>query len=338
MRWGRKTVVYSGVIFCLFCHKLTNPTVKRVGLNIVRTQDGVMTWRDYEVYITRHFQRLFPGASVRHDVNRLGVLSKVERQIDVLIEGKVAGFDLTIVIDCKYFGKKVDVKDVDEFLGYLHDLRASKGILITTNGYTQAAYNRAMNDTRDVELRIIEFKDLEQYQGFMAIPYFGAHGAVVSAPDGWVVDASPPEPQLAAFYPMGLSRGEAFHTEGYIYFSYSKKDVKWPSLEHLLKTQEQDIRAHYKNPRFAHEPVQLRDDSVCRVRHLEANEIPNTIESTLFLDFPDVILYLNLLAPGSKHSEYLKKLYWIAEKLIKVNVLYNTATKPLALWKNEPDA
>ena len=59
-----------------------------------------MNWRDYEVYITRHFQRLFPGASVRHDVRRLGVLSKVERQIDILIEGNVAGFNLTIVIDC----------------------------------------------------------------------------------------------------------------------------------------------------------------------------------------------------------------------------------------------
>lgn len=297
-----------------------------------------MNWRDYEVYITRHFQRLFPGASVRHDVKRLGILSKVERQIDVLIEGNVAGFELTIVIDCKYFGKKVDVKDVDEFLGYLHDLRASKGILITNNGYTDAAYNRAMNDTRDVELRIIEFKDLERYQAFMAIPYFGAHGAVVSAPDGWVVDSTPPKPQLAAFYPMGLSLGEAFHSEGYIYLAYSKKDAKWPNLEHLLETQEQGIRSHYKHPRFAHEPIQLRDDCVCRVRHLEAEEIPNTIESTLFLDFPEVIIYLNLLAPRSKHSEYLKKLYWIAEKLIKVVVVYNAATKPLAFWKNEPEA
>jgi hypothetical protein len=296
-----------------------------------------MNWRDYEIYITRHFQRLFPSASVRHDVRRLGVLSKVERQIDILIEGNIAGFALTIVVDCKYFGKKVDVKDVDEFLGYLHDLRASKGILITNTGYTQAAHNRAMNDTRDVELRIIELKDLERYQGFLAIAYAGAHGAVLSAPEGWVIDSSPPKPQLAAFHPMGLSRSEAFHAEGYIYFSYSKKDAKWPSLEHLLETQEQGIRSHYKHARFAHEPIQLRDDCTCRVRHLEADDIPHTIESTLFLDFPEVIFYLNLLAPRSKHSEYLKKLYWIGEKLIKVTVIYDAATKPLTFVKNEPE-
>jgi predicted helicase len=129
-----------------------------------------VNWRDYEIFITRHFQRLFPEASILHNVRRTGVISKVERQIDILIEGKVAGFNLSIIVDCKYFGKKVDVKDVDEFLGYLHDLRASKGVLITNHGYSDAAYNRAMYDTRDVEIRIIGIDDLERFQGFIAIP------------------------------------------------------------------------------------------------------------------------------------------------------------------------
>ena len=62
--------------------------------------------------------------------------------------------------------------------------------------------------------------------------------------------------------------------------------------------------------------------------------MPHTIESTLFLDFPEVIVYLNLLAPTIKHCEYLKKLYWIGEKLIKVNVFYDATRKPLALWEN----
>ncbi len=291
-----------------------------------------MNWRDYEIYITRHFQRLFPGASVLHDVKRVGVISKIERQIDILVQGKIAGFDLTIVIDCKYFGKKVDVKDVDEFVGYLQDLRASKGVLITNSGYTDAAYNRAQNDTRDIELRIIELEHLERYQAFMAIPYFGAHGAIVSAPDGWIVDASPPHPQLVAFYPHGLSQQEAFRFDGYIYLSYSNKNGERSSLEHLLQTQERNIRAHYQSPRFEHETIHVRDDCSCRLRHLEADEIPSTVESTLFLDFPDVTIFLNLLAPKLKHPDYLKKLLWIAEKLIKLAVLYDALEKPLALW------
>ena len=203
-----------------------------------------LNWKDYEIYITRHFQKLFPEASIQHNVRRLGLLSKTERQIDILIEGTIAGFALTIIVDCKYFGQKVDVKEVDSFLGYLHDLKASKGVLITNNGYTEAAYNRAMYDTRDVELRIIDFKDLDKYQGFIAIPYFGKHGAIIPAPDGWVVDSRPNSSirkmgrgQLAALYPAGLSAGEAFHSEGFIYFSYSHKDKKWPNLEHLLAVQ-----------------------------------------------------------------------------------------------------
>jgi hypothetical protein len=295
-----------------------------------------MNWRDYEVCITRHFQRLFPGASVQHDVKRAGIISKVQRQIDILVEGRIAGFDLTIVIDCKYFGKKVDVKDVDEFVGYLHDLRVSKGVLITNCGYTEAAYNRATNDTRDIELRIIKFGDLEQYQAFIAIPYFGAHGAVVSSPDGWLLDISPPVPQIVAFYPLGLSRQEAFHSEGYIYLSCSRKDAEWPNIEHLLSVQEEHIKAHYSMPRFAHEPIRLRDDCACRLRHLEATEMSGTIESTLFLDFPEIIIYLVLLAPKSKHPEYLKKLCWIAEKMVKLVVIYGAREQPLTVCKGEP--
>jgi len=300
-----------------------------------------VNWKDYEIYITRHFQKLFPGASIQHDVRRLGLISKTERQIDILIEGRIAGFALTIVVDCKYFGKKVDVKEVDSFLGYLHDLKASKGILITNQGYTEAAYNRAMYDTRDVELRIIDFNDLEKYQGFLAIPYFGAHGAIVPAPDGWIIDSKPQIHKfhkkakpgiIAALYPAGLSEMEAFHREGYIYFSYSHKDKKWPNLDHLLAIQEANIKAHYKNPRIKYEEINLRDDCRARVRHLEAEEMRDTIESTLFLDFPKVIIYINLLAPSSKHTDYLKKLYWIGEKFIKVNVLYDTSKRPIRVW------
>jgi hypothetical protein len=53
-----------------------------------------MKWRDYEIYIHKHFQALFPDADIRHNVKKLGVISKAERQIDIYIEGKITGFDL----------------------------------------------------------------------------------------------------------------------------------------------------------------------------------------------------------------------------------------------------
>jgi hypothetical protein len=238
-------------------------------------------------------------------------------------------------VDCKYFGKKVDVKDVDEFLGYLQDLKASKGVLITNNGYTEAAINRARFDTRDIELRIISTTELEAFQSFLAVAYFGSDGVVISAPDGWLIDASPPRPQLAAFHPLGVSRDEAFHTEGYIYLAYSRKDANWPSLEHLLQFQEEKIRKHYQSPRIDYETRPLWEKRIARIRYLEASELRDTCESTLFLDFDDHIIYLNLLAPLAKRETYFRNLLWISEKLVPVKVVYGPDSIPIATPRRE---
>lgn len=292
-----------------------------------------MSWRDYEIYITRHFQKIFPDAAIRHDVKQEGLLSKTQRQIDILIEGKIAGFNLKLVVDCKYFNKKIDVKQVDSFVGFLADLKASKGILITNKGYSPAAYNRAMYDTRDIELRIIDFKDLEAYQGFIAVPYFGKHGAVISTPDGWVVDSNPPVPhQLAALYPAGLSVEEALNFEGYISFSYSIKNSEWPNLEHLLAHQEANIRNHYSNPRLEYGRVDIGREDLARIRYLEADEIRGTTEETLFIDSAESIVFLTLLSPTEKFDQYQKKLHWVAEKMIHVQLLYDSNGQPMSAW------
>ena len=147
-----------------------------------------MSWRDYELYITKHFQKLFPDASISHNVKRKGVVSHTARQIDILIEQAIAGITLTVVVDCKLFNKKVTINHVESFLSFLRDVKASKGILITNVGYTKGANKRAMYDTQDIELRIIDFRDLEKFQAFVAVPYSGSHCAIVSAPDGWIAD------------------------------------------------------------------------------------------------------------------------------------------------------
>jgi hypothetical protein len=52
-----------------------------------------------------------------------------------------------------------------------------------------------------------------------------------------------------------------------------------------------------------------------------------TLEYTLFLDFPDVIIFIVLLTPTSKEREYLKKLEWVGQKLIKGKMLYEHLEK-----------
>ncbi|MHC4088879.1 MAG: restriction endonuclease [Planctomycetota bacterium] len=289
-----------------------------------------MDWREYEIYITRHLQRAFPGTSITHNVRVPGVVSQIERQIDILIKQTVAGFEVTIVVDCKYFSTKIDVKEVDSFVGFLADVRASKGILITNTGFTQAAYNRATYDTRDIELRILNFQDLERFQSFLAIPYSGKHGAVVSAPDGWAIDGRTVEGKyLCSMYPAGLSREEAFNTEGFIYVRFSKKDKQWPDLPTLLARQEANIKADYRNPRIEFVETIQREDCPVFLRVTEAEEFAGTLDYTLFLDFPEVVIFLTLLTPTDKAEAYRRKLEWVGEKLKKLRMLYDASAKPI---------
>ena len=291
-----------------------------------------MKWKEYEIYINRHFKRLFPNADIKHNVRRQGIVSKTMRQIDILVDAQVVGFPITIVIDCKCFSKKVDVKDVESFLSFLDDLKISKGIMITNVGYSEAAYNRATYDTRDVELRIINFSDLERFQGFGGIPYSRGHCAIVSAPDGWILDAAGKKGDyVASLYPAGLTHDEALAVEGFIYVVFSHKDRKWPDLPHLLANQDAGIKESYRHPRFEYIRTIKRDDCDTRLRVLDTQELGNRMEYTLFLDFPEVILFFNLLTPRVKADEYRRKLEWIGEKLIKGKVIYSASKKPIRI-------
>jgi len=288
-----------------------------------------MSWKEYEIYITRHLKRLFPETDIQHDVRREGLISRTKRQIDILIEGRVAGFDLKIIVDCKYFNKKVDVKDVESFLSFLQDLKASKGILITNNGYSEAAYNRATFDTQDIELRIIDFGDLENLQGFLAIPYSKSECAIVSAPPGWVVDASGGNGYVASFYPAGLSQDEAFHAFSFVYLAFSHKDKHWPDLPDLLAKQNDAARKHYQNSKIEYMDTVQREDCSLTLRVIDAVEMGDTIEYTIFLDYPNVILYMTLLSKRTEEKKSLRKLEWIAEKLIKGNVIFDQNKRPI---------
>ena len=289
-----------------------------------------MKWREYEIYITRHFQRAFPDATIRHDVKRVGVVSKAKRQIDILIEDRIAGIDISIVVDCKYFSKKINVTHIDSFVGFLADVQASKGVLITNKGYSKTAYNRATYDTRDVEIRIIDFDDLEKFQSFFAIPYMSKHSAIVSAPPGWVVDAAPKGQYLCSFYPAGLTQTEAFQDEGFIYLSMSIKDSQWPNLDHLLETQETNLVQHFRLPRIEFIGTIKREGCNVRMRVVERIEVPDTLEFTIFLDFPEVIIFMTLLTPRDKADSYVKKLEWIAERMSKGVLVIDPSGAPVS--------
>lgn len=177
-------------------------------------------WKKYETQISDHFKKVYPDANIHHDHKQKGIISKTERQIDILIDTTIAGFSIKIVIDCKYFNKKIDIKIVESFIGMLQDLKVNKGIIITNKGYTAAALNRAKNDSyTDLDLKIINFSDLQNFIGFGAIIHRYPVSCFIESPPDWIIDGKTrnTDISLAYFYPKNKTFEEAIIDNNFVF-------------------------------------------------------------------------------------------------------------------------
>ena len=75
-----------------------------------------MNWKEYELEVFEACELYFSHAKVKMNATKLGLYSKTNRQIDILIEETIGGNINKIVIDCKLYNKKVDVKSVESFI------------------------------------------------------------------------------------------------------------------------------------------------------------------------------------------------------------------------------
>ena len=120
------------------------------------------SWKNYELQIFENFKGFFPNCRVAHDVKVLGKFSKVYRQVDVAITAKIEGFNILGVIECKHFSRKIDVPIIDKFIGFLEDVDADFGYIITNVGFSVAAKNRAK--IPNIHLQIMEYSNLDKYE------------------------------------------------------------------------------------------------------------------------------------------------------------------------------
>jgi len=122
--------------------------------------DSDKDWRKYEKQISNNLEQKSPGCSITFDDWIFGIFSKTDRQIDISIRGDLAGNKILGIVDCKYYSEKIDVKAVESFLGMLEDLNANIGIMITNNGYSQAAINRSR--VTNLKLDIVKLNELNE--------------------------------------------------------------------------------------------------------------------------------------------------------------------------------
>ena len=109
---------------------------------------GDPDWRVFEKQVANLHAKLDAGSSEVHfDARLTGLSSGTPRQIDVLIQGELRKIPIKIAIECKRYGRKIDVGEMDQFIGKLQDLKVDKGVFIVHNGVTDAARQRAENAT-----------------------------------------------------------------------------------------------------------------------------------------------------------------------------------------------
>ncbi|HWC58016.1 MAG TPA: restriction endonuclease [Candidatus Paceibacterota bacterium] len=164
-----------------------------------------MDWKKYEKEIFNEFKLAYPDAKISYNQKLLGKYSKKKRQIDVLIEFTSAQEKIKLIVDGKYYNKKVDVKEVESFMSMAKDVEAQQAILITNKGFSKAAINSAYYGSEEIELDILNFEEFKHFQGRGGIPYAGDHAVYVPAPIGWILDINKNRNALATFYQRGLN-------------------------------------------------------------------------------------------------------------------------------------
>ena len=304
------------------------PDDKQFDLTIEADPPDELNWKQYETYVFNLLRANFPGADIQKDVRLPGMRSNTQRQIDILVKQQVTGLNITIAFDCKNYNRKLNVRHVETFLSTLEDIGVSKGVIITGRGYSKAARDRARQGGRDIEVRVIEFQHLSDYHSVgSAIAWSGQVAMFVSAPSEWVIDNEPVD-TLFAMYPLGYTRESAIRHGAFIYGNVVRKDDTLPTLEAIVELHNRNIEAnaadHGSTARIEFLETISRKDERVLLRRAEIHKGYKGPEYTLYVERPQGVLLLVLLARAEEEQELRRNLEWVGQKC----ELFNTDQLP----------
>jgi hypothetical protein len=119
-------------------------------------------WLVYQKAVAR-LKESFGDCEVVHDYKIVGRRSGVERQVDIWLSTTIGGkHGVTVAVECKcHETTPISIKDVDAFYGFLDDVGAHKGVLISNSGFTDGAKKRSDGST--VELETLTLEEAEDF-------------------------------------------------------------------------------------------------------------------------------------------------------------------------------
>lgn len=257
--------------------------------------DTTISWKDYENAVFEECERVFHSqeAKIIRDTCLIGRFSGVKRQIDVLIRfyenGKITS---TCLVECKHYSKKINVKIVDSFIGCLEDVGADKGVLVSENGFTKAAINRAYKGKDNIEVDILSLVELQQFQGYGAIVYSGENALSIAPPFGWIIDGKRRIVAPAVFYRRGISFEAARRIEKeWMYLQFWTKKTENDSMENVIEFQNSQLK---EKDECAEIRLYELDGLTIREAYLPSY---SNAEITVFREFDRFIAFLILFCP-----------------------------------------
>jgi hypothetical protein len=119
-------------------------------------------WKLYEKAIAR-IEESYANCKVTHDYKVIRRRSGVERQVDVWISAVIGhNHRVTVAIECRRYDETpVPIKDVDAFYGFLDDVAANKGVMVSHTGFTEGAEKRAQGS--DIELKTLTLEEAQEF-------------------------------------------------------------------------------------------------------------------------------------------------------------------------------
>lgn len=98
-----------------------------------------MDWKEYQEEVAEFFRSI--GLDAETDVTLQGVRTK--HDIDVLVKSHHVGFDITWIVECKYWKSKVSKLHVLALREIVSDTGVDRGILLAENGFQSGAIEAA---------------------------------------------------------------------------------------------------------------------------------------------------------------------------------------------------
>ena len=103
--------------------------------------------KQYEALAAEILRRFSPAAQVTPNLKIRGKSGRL-RQIDVAVRTAIAGQPVFLAFECKHYSRPVAMKQVEELIGKIEDVKAQIGVLVSDSGFDDGAVARAKEHGR----------------------------------------------------------------------------------------------------------------------------------------------------------------------------------------------